>query len=320
MLQLVNQTPFVATLTLFPDERGVDTLYLVVCARFSIEPGRPLRLADIQRPIRERDEFYGDLRASSLRYPCELHLSKPATCVLLLGEASAGGRPVDSLDVGLRIGPVDKTVRVTGDRVFRADGTLSPPERFTRMPLRYERARGGPDEPGNPVGLDPRDRVPNFADPGRPIEHPDARPPPVGFGPIAPTWAPRRDYVGTYDAAWRSSRAPYLPHDFDARFFCTAPADQILRTPLRGGELVELRNLWPVPHLRFQLPACGLTAEATVAGRIEPLRPVLETLLLEPGERRVELTWRGALACDKRLAQIERVTLTLARFSAGAAA
>lgn len=320
MLQLRNRTPFTATLTLLPDERGVDSLYLVVCAAFTVEPGRPVRLADVQRPLRERDQFYGDPLTSSLQYPCELHLRKPATDILLLGDASAGGRPVDTIDVDLRLGPLHKTVRVSGDRSFRADGTITPARPFTRLPLRYERARGGPDEPCNPVGVAPRDRLPNLEDPARPILHSDDRPPPAGFGPIAPTWTPRRSHVGTYDLAWRTTRAPFLPHDFDPRFFCTAPADQILPTPLRGGETVELLHVWPVPRLRFRLPHCELTARATVAGRDEPVPLHLETVLLEPGEHRLDLTWRGALVCDKRMIQIETLDLALAHLDLGAAA
>lgn len=319
VLQLHNQTPFTASLTLFPDERGVDTLYLVVCATFIVEAGRPVRLAEFQRPIRERDEFFGAPGQSSLRYPSEFHLRKPATDVLLLGDAFAGGRPVETLDVSLRVGPLQKTIRVFGDRTFRADGTLSPARPFTRLPLRYEHARGGPDETANPVGIHPRDRLPHLEDPANPLLHPNDRPPPIGFGPLAPTWMPRRQHVGTYDLAWQTLRAPYLPHDFDPRFFCTAPADQILHTPLRGGETIEVLHVWPAPRLRFHLPRCELTTRATIAGRDEPVPLALETVLLEPAERRLDLTWRGALVCDKRIVQIEALDLSLAHLDLGAA-
>lgn len=323
VLQLCNETPFTTTLTLFPDEHGVDTLYVVVSARFTFH-GNLLRIADDQRPLRSADEFHGPPHSSSLKYPGELHLRKPGTDVLMLGDAAAGGRPVDVIDVGLRIGTlVDKHIRVSGDRSWQAE-MPSRPEPFVRMPLRYERARGG-SLPGNsdvdlqnPVGTGHRDRLPNLEDPARPMQHARDTPPPVGFGPIAPAWAPRRDRVGTYDDRWRSSRAPYLPANFDSRFFLTAPHDQILSTPLRGGEPIEMRNFWPTPHLRTRVPHCQLSAQAQVAGKTEPIPLALETLLLEPTEHRLELLWRGALPCDKRMVQIERVDLSIHRLDLGA--
>lgn len=41
MLQLRNESPFVPGLFLFPDEQGVDTLYVVVKATFELE-GTPV--------------------------------------------------------------------------------------------------------------------------------------------------------------------------------------------------------------------------------------------------------------------------------------
>lgn len=324
MLQFCNETPFTATLTLFPNEHGVDTLYVVACARFNFRGGA-LRIAEDQRPIRSTDEFHGPPHNSSLKYPGELHLRKPGTDILVLGDAAAASRrPVDVIDVGLRIGNLlDKHIRVTGDRTWQAEGP-SRPAPFARMPLRYERARGGPlpdsDEVDlqNPVGTGHRDRLPNLEDPSRPMRHARDTPPPVGFGPIAPTWAPRRDRVGTYDDHWRTSRAPYLPADFDPRFFLTAPPDQVLSSRLGGGELIELHNFWPAPHLRTHVPDCQLSADAQVAGKTEPIHLALETLLLEPGEHQMELLWRGSLPCDKRMVKIESVDLRVQHLDLGA--
>jgi hypothetical protein len=327
VLQLDNKTPFTTTLTLFPDEHGVDTLYVVVLARFTFHGG--LRVADDQRPLRGADVFHGDPQTSSLRYPGELHLCKPGTDILVLGEAASAGRPVDVLDVGLRVGSrLDKHIRVTGDRTWAPEGErlTSRPEPFVRMPLQWERARGGPlrggdaVDPQNPVGTGHGDRPPNLEDPARPMQGRRDMPPPVGFGPLAPTWAPRRDHVGTYDDRWRTTRAPYLPADFDPRFFHTAPTDQILTTPLRGGEPIELRNFWPTPNLRTHVPTCQLSAEAQVACKSEPISLHLETLLLEPGEHRMELLWRGALSCDKRMIQVDRIDIRMQRLDLGAAA
>ena len=85
---------------------------------------------------------------------------------------------------------------------------------------------------------------------------------------MAPHWLPRRAWAGTYDDAWRISRAPYLPADFDARFFQ-------LYSPATGGLFVAE----PVTHANAALNA----PEAEWAG--------LGLRVLAPGER-MALTMR----------------------------
>jgi hypothetical protein len=43
----------------------------------------------------------------------------------------------------------------------------------------------------------------------------------------------------------------------------------------------------------------------------------LETVLLEPDENRVALTWRAALPCDRKVLKVEKVTVTRQRAGAG---
>ena len=51
---------------------------------------------------------------------------------------------------------------------------------------------------------------------------------------------------------------PFLPPDFDDRYFQMAPPDQQIDYP-RGGEEVQLVNLTPEGRLGFQLPPTGLS-------------------------------------------------------------
>ena len=55
MLQLVNQTPFVASLIPINDKSGDATVVVVVKATYDIEAGRSLKLAPAQRPIELAD-------------------------------------------------------------------------------------------------------------------------------------------------------------------------------------------------------------------------------------------------------------------------
>ena len=104
-------------------------------------------------------------------------------------------------------------------------------------------------------------RAPNLEDPRAPIRSWRDRPSPVGFGPIARHWSPRRERAGTHDRAWQEKRQPLPPSDFQARFNQCAPDD--LQVPgLKGGEPVRLTGVWPErPQMAFTLPRVHLAFE-----------------------------------------------------------
>ena len=343
MLQLHNETPFRAHIAVFPDPTGIETLYITARAAFQLA-GAGLAVAPEQRQIQLADEHGGDPARSSLVRAGEVHLLKPGTDVVLLGEAFApGGRAATSVDVKLSVGPVTKTVRVFGDRswVTGASDHISSPEPFLRMPLVYERAFGGvveldPDtgrttlDPRNPAGVGfarlrgggviSARALPNLEDPARLITSIDDRPPPAGLGFIAPSWEPRRLFAGTYDKAWQRTRAPYLPEDFDPRYFHVAHPDLVCKGHLRGGEIIEVHNASPSGAMRVRVPRCEIEAAVKIAGATSRPPLALETVLIEPGERLVSLLFRGALSCDKRMLAIEHVRLTIKRLDVGARA
>lgn len=332
MLQVENQTPFDAGLAVFPDVEGVDTLHVAVRATFALDRG--VAVAEEQTRLRAADEHWGDPESTSLKYAGEIHLLKPATDVALVGHAWApGGRPVTTLDAALAVGPVRKVIRVFGDREWRggADARMSPPAPFERMPLRYEHAFGGAVEidpergaardPRNPVGVgfartksgEPTARkLPNLEEPAQLIARPTDHPRPAGFGFLAPSWEPRCGSAGTYDARWRETRAPFLPADFNPRFFNAAHPDLVCKGHLQGGEEVQAINVSPTGPLRFNLPSCRFDVQVHVARRIERPEMRLETVLVEPDERRLGLLFRGAVRCDKGALRISRVRVALA--------
>jgi hypothetical protein len=226
-------------------------------------------------------------------------------------------------------------VRVVGDRTWRgAVGGATPPAPFVSMPLCYERAFGGRDqdsagarsarvegavgvEERNPVGVGFRAarrlrwgagvRLPNLEDPVCPWRALGDRPPPAGFGFLAPSWQPRRGYAGTYDEAWAATRAPFLPRDFDPRFANAASAGLTFEEGLRGGEPIALDGVSRTGTVRSVVPALWPRVEVVVAGKREAPPVQLETVLIEPDEQRMSLTWRAALRCDKRALKIERI-------------
>lgn len=331
MLQIVNHTPFAAALSVFPDLAGVETVHVTVKATFALDGYNPFPLpASRQMPLLAGDIYRGDPTQTSLRAAGELAPPRPATDVLLHGRAVAPGPNTREADVELRVGPVRRRVRVIGDRHWERAGVSwrpSAPAPWQRMPLIWELAFGGiamPEREGAPPEVEARNPVgrgyvargaspvagaplPNLEDPVALIQDPESRPAPVGFGPIAPVWLPRRAYAGTYDEAWTKERAPYLPLDFDPRFFQLAPQGLVAPAFLRGGESIELTGFSLGAPLSFTLPSCGLDTEFHFDGQPANRPANLEMVLFEPDAGRLQMLWRASLAVDKRLTRMAKV-------------
>ena len=326
MLQLKNGTPFAATMIFLPDETGVDTLYLTVKATFDI--GSTLRLSDLQLPPQDVDIYWGEAGLSSLRYASDNHLGKLSTDIVMMGDAYAPkGMTVTWLDVGLQVGGLQKSVRVFGDRCWR-DGGITPPEPFVTMPMVYERAFGGAhlqdgistsSEMRNPVGrgyTEERDfaaidglLLPNLENPSELITGFMDRPAPACFGFSAPHWHPRAMYAGSYDDLWKRERAPYLPDDFDKRFFNMAHPDLVCPDFLQGGEAVKITHMHPDGDLVFDLPRVRFSVMVDVAGVIDEPLMNLETLIMEPNLSRISMVWKGRAPCDKKGLKIGSVKI-----------
>ena len=333
MLQVKNETPFKVMLLPLQDRDGIDTAYAIIKGTFTI--GARFGIAEEQLPVVLADVHYDEPATSSVRAPSDFCLEKPSTDVLLIGSAWAPrGQATWQMDVSMKVGPSAKTLRVFADRVWNESGTamswLTP---FERMPLVWERAFGGRDETPNgpaihahnPVGAGFRARdgfkplrdlrLPNVEDPTALIQSWKDSPLPAGFAAVAPHWEPRRSYGGTYDAPWQAQRAPYLPRDFDARFFQLAPPGLTLPNRLEGGEPVELYGVTPDGALRFFLPTARIVAAFRVGGETIERPADLDTVLIEPDESRLSMTWRASLRCDKAMLKVREVR-TFARAAA----
>lgn len=329
MLQLMNDSGFAAMFFASPDPDGVDSLYTVVKGTFRI--GSAVVRAPEQVPVTLADEHHGDPAATSVRVPSDISLVKPGTDVVLLGSAHAPDhRPVTWLDVTLVAGPLQKSVRVFGDRVWNAAGLargISAPQPFTVMPLLWERAFGGTMLSGAKVQGDSRNPVgagfyrsgadtplhglplPNLEDPAQPITAPSDAPPPAGFAPVGAHWLPRLTFAGTYDEQWQRSRAPFLPTDFDTRFFNIAPPGLTSPAYFTGGEWIQVWGVSPAGVIQFQLPRFEVGVIHVSDGRRETVKADLDTVIIEPDGERVMLVWRSALRCDKRVRKVQLIAI-----------
>jgi hypothetical protein len=331
VLQIKNESPFKAALSMLADRDGIDTLFAIVKGTFTLDPTP--RLAEEQVPVTMAPEHHGDPATTSIKRPSDVSLQKPGTDVVLLGSAHAPeGRTTRVMDASLAVASVQKSTRVFGDRMWVSNGaTYAPtePEAFSAMPLVWERAFGGKDrtekgpaeEARNPLGtgfrtgsgLEPVDgmRLPNLEDPSDLITSWKQTPTPSCFAPTAAHWMPRRAYAGTYDEAWQQTRAPYLPKDFDPRFLQIAPPGLVVSGHLQGGEPIELRGLTPSEYVRSRLPIVTLKVAFHLDGTPNERPARLDTVVLEPDAGRVSLVWRAAMACDKNVLKVSHVSVAL---------
>lgn len=330
MLQLKNNSPFAATMALFPNVHGVDTLYVIVKATFNI--GNKWTLAEKQLPPIAEDAYWTEPVKSSLKAASDLHIGKLATDIIVTGDACAPeGKQANQLDVQVMVGQVRKSIRVFGDRQWQ-NGGIAHPIPFQTMPMVYEKAFGGVDEENgvivsadmrNPVGAGYAGRkkarelngtpLPNLENPAQLIQDIKDMPTPACFSYISPGWQPRANFAGTYDEQWQKNRAPYLPDDFDMRFFNAAHPDLTYTGFVTGGEPVRISGMHPKGDLQFNIPHVRLAAKVNVKNRIETPVFDMETLIIEPNHLQLSMVWKAALRCDKKSLKISEVTINLSR-------
>jgi hypothetical protein len=324
-MDLVNLTPFAVDRHLFLDGGGREQLLVVVKATWSIANGTP-KVAEEQLAVAVADEYRGEPGASSLLGACDLIPGKPGTDVLIEGFAYGTSPGRTEALVAIQVGALRKGFRVVGDRVGNAFGA-SAPRPFEKMEITWERAFGGTDAsvPGkldlfeeNPVGVGFRARGSRLPSSGAPLPNIEAidapaeavgkRIPAVGVGPVAPHWKSRTRHAGTYDARWRKERFPFLPVDFDPRYYQVAPPDQVLPGYLKGGERVRIAGMTPDAPIAFSIPflapqvaiEIGDDEEAAPAGQCD-------TVLVDTDRKEVTLTWRTLVDVHGRVPRVRSI-------------
>lgn len=328
-----NRTPYVADRSWIQDKDANKIWIVVVKATFDIWSDGSTRLSDQQVPVHRMGKYHGKPGESSLAHEADLLWLKPGTDVLLNGSAWAPRqRTVTSVDVELQVGPLRKTLRVSGNREWRrgiAGAAASEPEPFEHMPITYERAFGGWDrtsadpadhrlEARNPVGTGfltrgegaIGTRLPNVEQPGQLMSSWKDKPEPAGFNAIDCGWSPRRELAGTYDDAWRERRFPLWAEDYDPRYGHCAPAGQQVKGWLRGGESVRLHNLSPHGALQFDLPRIYPVFQTRFGQERVEHRGQLCTVLLEPDHPRVVMAWQTSLVCNHRVDELDMTVVS----------
>ncbi len=249
-MDVVSNCPAaLASIALAGAGAGAGALAVIDQGHVSPEPGRPARWPP-SRKIRTSEENHWD--DDPRREPLFAQRPRPVQARaggLLVGNAFAPrGEPVSRLVARLIVGNVDKSVVIHGERSFSQDGALRPGTRFRRMPLRYERAAGGPGTT-QPRGRDPRDGHARRGAPPQPGAAGPQRDAPRRVHRAGGLRAHRRRLARAARAArpqrrvvdrerWRPSP---IPEWLDQRFFMSSPADQYL-DELRPNERIVLEK------------------------------------------------------------------------------
>ncbi len=303
-MELVKDTEMEAAWQVWQARPPQPSLTVVVKATYALVEEGVCALAETQA-LPTGDEHVDDDAERGLRYPSDLEWLKPQGECFVIGSVHAYGEATQT-KAAVEIGPVKKQLAVLGDRAWRR-GSPTAPASFERMPLIWERAFGGPGSAGNPVGrgLAPARgeelvRLPNLEDPARLVMSTDARPAPVGLGPIARSWPARMRHAGTYDEAWRTTRYPWFPADLDWRYFLAAPPDQRVDGFWRGDETIALANLHPsYARVRCALPGHTALAFLVEDGALRDVGLRLDTITIDADEGLAYCVWRGVVEVSR---------------------
>ena len=334
-MELVNATRMAADFNVGLETSGRELLTVVIKGSFTLPaPGATPQLCEEQVPLVMADTFTGEPATSAPLQEVDFAPRKRACDVLLVGSAYAPlGSEVTRMRVGLRVGPLHKQFDVVGDRFWetrlsRIEASL--PRHFVRMPASYDRAFGGVDQYSedptvhdaylrNPVGRGWHRHLkaswvegtplPNTEEPGKPVLSPDGSYAPIALGPLGRGWSQRLRFAGTYDQAWQDEVFPFLPKDFDERYYQAAPEDQQM-PPSQGPMEVALSGFTPDGPRQFLLPHFSAPLQVfPVAGGREDHVALLDTLVFEPDAGRFTMSWRMTRPLGKSLHEIAQVVV-----------
>ena len=298
----------VADIATVLDKTGREYLVIVIKATYCIPANNKARRPQVPpQPLSMCDIFVGEPGLSAPLYEADFVRYKAKCDVLFNATAHAPQeRAVTELNVFVKVGEMKKNIHVVGNRQWKTHAThnSTEPEVFTEIPLHYGYAFGGVRSwqennetkieaieqnlvgmgYNSPASLDNGIKLPNLEMINNPISRSDGKYEPIALSAVARNWLPRRIHAGTYDEYWRKEVFPFLPTDFDERYFQCAPIDQQIKYP-QGGEEIILKNIMKgCEEVRFILPRLDNIPVKILTADYEIHTPpvVVDTLYFEP--------------------------------------
>ncbi len=249
--------------------------------------------------------------------PIDMIMPKPVGEIVVAGKCFApGGKPVESMDVSVNMGPIHKTIRVTGDRFWRKSSLggfdMTNAKAFTEMPITWQNAFGGDKHESNLQGKGfPTDKMkagkvpwplPNIENRNHLIQKPEDNPPPACLLPLDIMSPKRMSKLGTYDNKWKKEKFPGFPEDMDWTYFNISPEDQWWEGFFKGTEKFEISGMHPEkPMVSSNLPGigarCFMTREREPK-KLEELETRLDTVFIFPETEAAIALFRADVIID----------------------
>lgn len=350
MPYVTNVTPFqgMAIEHRFYNNHPYDCFFVKATFRIGHE-GSLLPLRD-QPKFVVNDVHEGDDDRTALAYPSDIIPVKTGTDVLIIGSARLPhGEMIErwlaQIEVFLdsqREPVLSKTVQLTGPWTWvhglTTGWTLPAPQKTNSVRLSYALAYGGASAsrrdnpkdiyPPNPFGRGylGRDTVDEKRDfPAAQILTPkvvdirwNEELTATGLSPVdGAQWA-RLQYAGTYDEQWEREVKPNIPLDMKLDFWNAAPADQVVRPYLKGGELVRTVGLFPTESgaLSFRIPDYD-TFLVPIRGirKYDSVAMNLDTVIIDLDKRHVTIRWATLLDQDEGYSEYELVSVERRRIN-----
>lgn len=299
---------------------------------------RPIDMA-VSEDICLADEYHGNPNSSSIARPSDISPMKPFGDFIIIGNAYSSTERTSweaSLKFGDFI---DKKIKIYGERYWKPiwekkstlaliwddrerevfkGWKLSEPKPTNSVPLVYENAWGGahpnPDDDlgvyaYNPIGCGwlndehtdktQKYKAPQIEDINNPIHDPFEEYKTQGFAPISPMWKQRAQYAGSYDEEWEKNQSPFLPMDFDDRFWQIAPEDQQFNKEQAYGHSAYIQGINEKGIIDFKIPETRLALISIdhENKRLEiPMHP--DTIIYDNHTKRVHILYKTRFDID----------------------
>ena len=241
-------------------------------------------------------------------------------------------RPVATRLISLRVGALQRRVRVTGDRTWeRSLGGFRPsaPGRFTKLPLRYEYAFGGSARQAGSLRLPHADNpdgrgyvllkedvegtpLPNIEEPDQPIRAWTDQPPAAGLAPLSRRSMLRAQRGIEADLKKMTSR-------IDSSAFCFSHPKMSLPSYPAAARLT-LEGASVRPRWRLRLPEFRYWITVELGDRLYRLPLTPDTVYLMPDEDKVTVVARRTFIYQFLPARMRTVRVTTQPLAVTAAA
>ena len=116
----------------------------------------------------------------------------------------------------------------------------------------------------------------------------------------------RAKYAGTYDKHWMDNVLPFLPQDFDDRYFQAAPADQWLDR-LSPGMVFGCIGMSGSGRFGVKLPAMSVPVRFVYDDHTEHKVVTPDTLIMVPHAGRIVLVGRMGTKLPRKFVRLKEV-------------